>query len=234
MKKAFLLLSLLGVWTTGTACTLCNKQIREGIYNSTFYPNLLTMLSAFIVLAIIVAVLSVVSARRHKARLSASPAVSILSPLPLTTAAMVLGIGLGGFIEGIVLHQLLQWHEMLSHKIPATNYVGKSINMFWDGVFHAFSFIVVLIGIFLLWRLSQHKEADKSGRLLAGGLLTGWGIFNIVEGIIDHHLLVLHNVMEFSPDHDPANYTFLGISVVVLLAGCLLVFRNSKIHAQSA
>ncbi len=28
--------------------------------------------------------------------------------------ATILGVGLGGFVDGIVLHQVLQWHHMLS------------------------------------------------------------------------------------------------------------------------
>jgi uncharacterized membrane protein len=31
-------------------------------------------------------------------------------------AAMMLGIGLGGFVDGIVLHQIVQWHN--SHSAP--------------------------------------------------------------------------------------------------------------------
>jgi uncharacterized membrane protein len=27
---------------------------------------------------------------------------------------ILLGIGLGGFVDGIVLHQILQWHHMLT------------------------------------------------------------------------------------------------------------------------
>ncbi|ELB87945.1 hypothetical protein Rwratislav_37287 [Rhodococcus wratislaviensis IFP 2016] len=27
---------------------------------------------------------------------------------------IILGIGLGGFVDGILLHQLLQWHHMLT------------------------------------------------------------------------------------------------------------------------
>ncbi|TIP73091.1 MAG: DUF2243 domain-containing protein, partial [Mesorhizobium sp.] len=29
-----------------------------------------------------------------------------------TSAGILLGLGLGGFFDGIVLHQLLQWHHM--------------------------------------------------------------------------------------------------------------------------
>jgi uncharacterized membrane protein len=33
-----------------------------------------------------------------------------------------------------------------------------------------------------------------AGRYLVGGALLGWGAFNVVEGIVDHHLLNLHHV----------------------------------------
>lgn len=202
-------------------CISCNKQIQEAIFNSTFYPNLLVMLSAFIVLGIILAILALINFRARR-RLQQTNGSTSISRVPLNTAGMVLGIGLGGFADGIVLHQILQWHEMLSAKVPATNYVGKSVNMFWDGIFHAFCFVVVLLGVALLWRASKLPSALKSGRVLVGGMLSGWGIFNIVEGVIDHQLLKLHNVMEYAPDHDVANFVFLGISFLMLLFGIWL------------
>jgi uncharacterized membrane protein len=208
------------------ACTTCNKQIRDGIYNSTFYPNLVAMLSAFIVLAIIVAVLTTVTTRTHKARVASNLNVAVLSPVPLTTASTILGIGLGGFIDGIVLHQILQWHEMLSNRVPATDYIGKSINMFWDGIFHLFCLIVVLIGVVLLWKLLKRKDVDRSGKLLGGGLLLGWGLFNLVEGLIGHHILKLHNVMELFPNHNIGNYSFLASSLFMLLIGYMLVSQR--------
>ena len=33
---------------------------------------------------------------------------------PLVRAGMILGLGLGGFFDGIVFHQILQWHHMVS------------------------------------------------------------------------------------------------------------------------
>jgi uncharacterized membrane protein len=208
------------------ACITCNKEIRDGIYNSRFYPNLITMLSAFIVLTVIVAGLVAVSNKRYKKRVSDNPGIQVLSPVPLTTASMVLGIGLGGFIDGIVLHQVLQWHEMLSAKIPATDYVGKSVNMFWDGIFHFFCLIVVLVGVVMLWKIMGRTDVNRSGNLLGGGMLLGWGLFNIVEGVIDHHILKLHNVMELSPDHAVANYSFLGISLLMLIVGYVFVRKE--------
>jgi uncharacterized membrane protein len=228
LKKMTTLLALIFSTAAVSACPLCNKQIRDGIANSAFFPNLLTMMSAFIVLAIIVAFLSALATRRHKSRLALNPNIQLLTPVPLTTAAMVMGIGYGGFIDGIFFHQIFQFHEMLSARVPSTDYVGKSINMFWDGIFHLFCLIVALIGTVLLWKLTGRNDINRSGRLLSGGLLMGWGIFNIVEGVIDHHLLELHNVIELSDNHAPGNFAFLGASVLMILVGSALARSGRK------
>ena len=201
------------------------------VARSGIYPNLLIMLSAFLVLGLMVALLSALSAKRHRARtaLLNGNLVGETSPVPLLTAAMVLGIGLGGFIDGIFFHQIFQVHEMLSNKIPSTDYVGKSVNMFWDGIFHFFCLMVVLTGIILLWKLLQRKNTENSGKLLSGGLVLGWGLFNIVEGIINHHILKLHNVIEISENPDTGNFIFLGISALILIAGALLL-RGHRGH----
>lgn len=229
MKKVFYITVSLTFPKLASACLVCNKKVAEGISQSGIYPNLFIMLLAFIVLGIIVFVLSAISTKRHLARIASINGQSIYekSPVPLTTASMVLGIGLGGFIDGIFLHQIFQTHEMLSSKIPSTNYIGKSINMFWDGIFHFFCLIVVLIGILLLWKLMKRKNTENSGRLLSGGLLLGWGLFNIVEGIINHHILKLHNVIEVSENPNTGNLIFLGVSVVILIAGMMLAYRRN-------
>jgi len=212
------------------ACPFCNPQTKAAIYDSQFYPNLITMMAAFIAIAVIVAILSALTAKRHRANVSKYPNRQLLTPVPLTTTAMILGIGVGGFIDGIVLHQILQWHEMLSNKIPPTDYLGKTVNMFWDGVFHAFTLIVTLIGIILLWKLLYRKDINRSGYLLSGGMLLGWGLFNIVEGIIDHHLLKLHNVREISSNPEMWNFGFLGLSVILILIGIILSRKADTTH----
>src|SRR5215203_5499138 len=46
-------------------------------------------------------------------------------------------LGLGGFFDGIVLHQILQWHHMLtSAGYPADSVENLNINTFLDGIFH--------------------------------------------------------------------------------------------------
>jgi uncharacterized membrane protein len=137
---------------------------------------------------------------------------------PLIAASTLIGIGMGGFVDGIVLHQVLQVHNMLSARIPPTTLANMEVNMVWDGLFHAFTWLTVFAGIVMLFKAGQKPDVPWSGRTLAGGLLQGWAIFNIVEGIIDHHILHLHHVIErLGPS--PADYAFLAFSVVLLGVG---------------
>lgn len=141
----------------------------------------------------------------------------------LVRAGLLLGIGLGGFFDGIVLHQLLQWHNMLSAKIPPVDLVAAKVNMFWDGVFHAAVWLVTLWGVVALWRASTDADLRGHGRRLAGAMLMGWALFNIVEGVIDHHLLDLHHVREFVVDKAPWDWGFLAASVAIGMAGAALL-----------
>lgn len=225
--KAFFIFTLVLITQNVFACINCNREINEAIFNSTFYPNLFVILSPFIALAIVVAIISAISVKKHKAKISANPHHKFLSPVPLTAAATVLGIGIGGFIDGIVFHQILQWHEMLSNKIPPDTYITKSVNMFWDGIFHAFTLLVTITGVILLWNLLKRDNIDRSGNLLTGGMLLGWGLFNLLEGIADHQVLKLHNIREVTPDKQAWNITFLVFSVVLVILG-LVISRQKK------
>src|SRR4028118_2311462 len=87
---------------------------------------------------------------------------------PVIAAATLIGIGMGGFIDGILFHQLLQWHQMLSAKIPPDTVVNKNVNMFWDGVFHAFNWLTTLTGVIMLWRLVNRENVSKASPLFYG------------------------------------------------------------------
>lgn len=117
-----------------------------------------------------------------------------------TAAGILFGLGLGGFFDGIVLHQILQWHHMLtSAGWPADNVHDLKVNTLWDGIFHASTYVFVVAGLVVLWRRAQRTHLWWSGRMLVGSMLLGFGIFNVVEGIIDHQILGLHHVNETVP-----------------------------------
>jgi uncharacterized membrane protein len=114
--------------------------------------------------------------------------------MPLVSCGLLLGAGLGGFLDGIVLHQLLQWHNMLSSVVPPTDLVSMKLNMLWDGVFHALTWLMTATGLWRLWVTVQRPETRLSSPPLVAGLLFGWGGFNAVEGTLDHQILGLHHV----------------------------------------
>ncbi|RZJ07522.1 MAG: DUF2243 domain-containing protein [Rubrivivax sp.] len=134
---------------------------------------------------------------------------------PLAAAGLLLGAGLGGFFDGIVFHQLLQWHNMLSARLPPDNLVDAKVNMFWDGVFHASVWVITVAGIVALFRAARRPDVVWDGRVLAGGALVGWGLFNLIEGVVDHQLLGLHHVQ------DEAAQPWVG-DALFLLSGALL------------
>jgi uncharacterized membrane protein len=128
-------------------------------------------------------------------------------------ASAVLGVGLGGFFDGIVFHQLLQWHHMISSATPPETVSTLQLNIFFDGLFHGATWVITLIGIWLLRRVGD----GHGHRTLTGGLLLGWGLFNLVEGVIDHYVLGIHHVRP-GPDQSLYDIAFLiwgGIFVVV-------------------
>jgi uncharacterized membrane protein len=115
---------------------------------------------------------------------------------PVRTSALLLGVGLGAFVDGILFHQLLQWHNMLSSRIPPTNMAAMRQNMFWDGLFHLFAWLVLVIGLALFWRVAQRREPLPSTSAFVGLLVMGLGLFNLVEGIVNHLILGIHHVRE--------------------------------------
>lgn len=106
-------------------------------------------------------------------------------------AGIFLGLGLGGFFDGIVLHQILQWHHMVSDEYPLNSIKNFELNTLLDGLFHAGTYVFTLIGIYLLWR---ERDSRLQGWVLVGGMLMGWGIFNLVEGLVNHQILGIHHV----------------------------------------
>lgn len=141
----------------------------------------------------------------------------------ITLPSIFLGIGLGGFFDGIVLHQILQWHHMLTSTgdYPATTVRGLEVNTLWDGVFHATTYVFVAIGLFMIWRRACEGVSVWSLRSLLGWSLVGWGVFNLVEGIVDHHILRIHHVRP-GPNELAYDLGFLAFGAILVGVGWLI------------
>jgi uncharacterized membrane protein len=140
---------------------------------------------------------------------------------PALSGGLLLGTGLGGFFDGIVFHQLLQAHNMLSARIFPSTLVAAEINMFWDGLFHAFCYAWVVAGTATLWRARIHPAPPT--RAFLGSILAGVGMFNLIEGVIDHQVLALHHVVEraSAPWRLACDALFLASGVLFLVWGSL-------------
>ena len=143
---------------------------------------------------------------------------------PLARAGLVLGLGLGGFADGIVLHQILQWHHMVcvtAHCQPRSIEHLKQQNV-QDGYFHLAVWVLTIIGVALLFQAGHHRVIRWSGRALLGSMLAGWGAFNLIEGLIDHHVLGIHHVLPGSPNQLLADLLFLTSGVLGAIVGWLM------------
>ena len=141
---------------------------------------------------------------------------------PPRAPGFVLGLGLGGFIDGIVLHQVLQWHHLLTGESggePMTTVAGLEANTLADGFFHLATWVLVVVGMALAVRAWQRSELAPPWRLQIGLLLAGWGVFNVVEGLIDHQLLGIHHVRDDLGGPLGWDLAFLGLGAVLIAVG---------------
>ena len=136
----------------------------------------------------------------------------------LITAGILIGMGAAGFFDGIVFHQILQWHHILTSVRPS----DMETNTLWDGLFHAGDYALTLAGIAFLWRAGSNGNVPWSFKTFVGSLLIGAGSFNVIEGIIDHHILGIHHVKS-GPNQMAWDIGFLVVGVVLAVIGWVLL-----------
>jgi len=142
-----------------------------------------------------------------------------------------MGVGLGGFIDGIALHQILQWHHMLTATgdHPMTTTAGLETNTLADGFFHLATWVFVATAMYLTVRAWQRRELAPPWRTHFGMLLAGWGVFNFAEGLIDHQLLGIHHVRDDLGAPLDWDLGFLGLGVLLILAGLALARSGARV-----
>jgi len=136
--------------------------------------------------------------------------------------AVLVGIGVAGSLDEIVLHQLLRWHHFYDRGSQAAGLIA-------DGIFHLGSTAALVIGLVLL--VQRWRTARDPLRQAAAGILLGAGGFNLYDGTIQHKLLGLHQVRAGAPNNLPYDLVFIAIAAVVLLAGLLLLRSTGSSRA---
>ncbi|WP_265499754.1 DUF2243 domain-containing protein [Paracoccus beibuensis] len=104
-------------------------------------------------------------------------------------AAATLGFALSGFFDGILLHQILQWHHLLS-LVPGIDDIRQQV--LWDGWFHAAMYGIALVGLIGLWR--ARRDSGLTPLRVGGAMLVGFGAWHAVDAILSHWLLGIHRI----------------------------------------
>jgi uncharacterized membrane protein len=117
---------------------------------------------------------------------------------------VLVGVGVAGSLDQIVLHQLLRWHHFYDRGSQAAGLIA-------DGIFHLGSIVALVAGLVPLVR-----------RL------------NLYDGVVQHKLLGLHQVRAGAPRNLPYDVAFIAVAVAVLLAGLLLLRAGGHASASGA
>src|SRR5690606_21137443 len=92
----------------------------------------------------------------------------------------LLGFGMGGFFDGILLHQVLQWHHLLS-AYQAGPLGDLRVQVMADGIFHVLMYVVAMAGLWGLYR--ARRAGPPTRRRLLAAFLVGFGIWHVVDAV---------------------------------------------------
>jgi uncharacterized membrane protein len=115
------------------------------------------------------------------------PPVSAKAPL---IGAFILGFAFGAFFDGILLHQILQWHHLLS-LVQGDLYRDVRVQILADGLFHAAAYLLAAGGLVLLWGGGQARPAD---RIALGWAVLGFAAWQFADVTLVHWAIGLHRV----------------------------------------
>lgn len=141
----------------------------------------------------------------------------------LTIGSFILGFGFLGAMDGIIFHQILQWHSV----VMDTDRTGQIIS---DGIFHLATTITLVVGGIFLWLAGKPSDLSLGISKLVAFFLIGGGMFNLIEGIVNHHLLDIHRVRPLADNPIAYDLAFLASGVFLLIIG---FFIRSNLKKQN-
>ncbi len=138
--------------------------------------------------------------------------------------ALLVGVALGGLFDGIILHQILQWHHLVSTQVPVVDLASLERNTFLDGLFHEAMWVLGVVGIGAVY--VQGANGRLPGRrAFVGGALIGWGAFNLVDEVLFHVALNLHHIKP-GPDVVFWDLAFTALGAAMIALGVVLTRRS--------
>ena len=145
------------------------------------------------------------------------PTEAVADPRRSLGAGVLIGIGVAGFIDEVVFHQLLHWHHFYDRSTRDAGLVS-------DGLFHAFSWAAIVTGLFVFADL-QRRHSTVVRRVQAGALI-GSGGFQLYDGLVHHKLLSLHQI-RYDVSLLPYDVAWNLAGALALVAGLLLLRRSA-------
>jgi uncharacterized membrane protein len=139
-------------------------------------------------------------------------------------ALVLIGVGLGAWLDVIVFHDLLQWHHLISGPVSMRTLHGLQRNVRADGIFLACSWAVVAAGVALLWRAARARADVPVAAASAGLVLLGWGLFNVLDEALFHLALGLHHIRQ-GHSHVGYDAPYGAVALIQVLAGASLARR---------
>jgi uncharacterized membrane protein len=139
----------------------------------------------------------------------------------------LLGFSLGGFFDGILLHQVLQWHHLLSNVEALGGDLRSQVMA--DGLFHALMYLIAAVALHQLWRRRLAAGEAGAGPVLWGLALIGFGAWHVVDAVFSHWITGIHRIRVDSPN--PLAWDllwFLVFGVVPALAGWRVLRRAGR------
>ena len=133
-------------------------------------------------------------------------------------AGALFGVGIAGFVDETVFHQLLHWHHFWDGGSADAGLVS-------DGLFHAASWICLVAGLF--WFADQRRRAPIVMRDWAAGILLGAGGFQLYDGLVQHLIFHLHQI-RYGVNVLPYNVAWNVLAGVLLVIGGILLRRRSS------
>lgn len=149
----------------------------------------------------------------------------------LWAGVFLMGFAASGFFDGILLHQILQWHHLLS--AMTVGVLGSLAGqVMFDGIFHALMYVVGLVGGYLIIRARRAGVTGAPGvttdRLIAMFLL-GFGVWHGVDAALSHWLLGIHRIRMDVPNPLTWDIAWLIVfGVIPLVVGALLWRRPAS------
>lgn len=143
----------------------------------------------------------------------------------LLWAAGIVGFALSGFFDGILLHQVLQWHHLFS-LVPGEAWRDIRNQILMDGLFHVLMYVIASIGLLRLWRARHELHAPGAGRNVAAGALLGFGLWNVVDVVGFHWLIGIHRIRVGVPDPLAYDLGWLAAFALPFLIGGWRILRR--------